>query len=302
MVRAKDEGLRKALLGLQLGDVRFDEPLAPWCSIRAGGRAEALVRPASPDALVAILKHAYAHGVPLTVLGGGANTLVGDHGVPGITVKLAPDFVAEDAATLTFSAGSAIARIVTVMKQQQKVGAEFLAGIPGTLGGAVTMNAGTKHGECMTIVDAVELATPAGVGWLDASQIPFEYRHTALPAGAIVTRIRFRLKDGDLAASRAQMDADLAYRKRTQPLSQPNFGSVFTNPKGDFAGRLIETVNLKGHTIGGAQFSMLHANWIVNLGGAKAADVVALMDLATTRVRDAHGVELHPEVKRIGVF
>ena len=98
------------------------------------------------------------------------------------------------------------------------------------------------------------------------------------------------------------MDADLAYRKRTQPLSQPNFGSVFTNPKGDFAGRLIETVNLKGHTIGQAQFSTLHANWIVNLGKATAADVVALMDLAMARVRDAHGVELHPEVKRIGVF
>ena len=98
------------------------------------------------------------------------------------------------------------------------------------------------------------------------------------------------------------MDADLAYRKRTQPLSQPNFGSVFTNPPGDFAGRLIETVKLKGHTVGRAQFSTLHANWIVNLGGASAADVVELMELATTRVREAHGVTLHPEVKRIGVF
>jgi UDP-N-acetylmuramate dehydrogenase len=140
------------------------------------------------------------------------------------------------------------------------------------------------------------------LGWVDAAQIPREYRCTSLPHGAIVTRVRFVLPEGDLDASKAQMDTDLGYRKRTQPLSQPNFGSVFTNPKGDFAGRLIETVQLKGHTIGRAQFSMLHANWIVNLGGANATDVVELMDLATTRVRDAHGVELHPEVKRIGLF
>lgn len=291
---------RSALLGLHLGDVKFDEPLAPWCSIRAGGSAEVLVRPATPDALVAVLKLAQAEGTPVAMLGGGANTLVGDLGVPGITLKLPSDFMGEDVKTLTFSAGAAITRLVTVMKQQHRVGAEFLAGIPGTLGGAVTMNAGTKHGECMTIVDAVELATPSGLGWV--SHLAYEYRHTALPPGAIVTRVRFRLREGDLAASKAQMDADLAYRKRTQPLSQPNFGSVFTNPKGDFAGRLIETVGLKGHTIGHAQFSTLHANWIVNLGKATAADVVALMDLATTRVRDAHGVVLHPEVKRIGVF
>ncbi len=203
---------------------------------------------------------------------------------------------------VTLSAGAAITRLLTVMKLQKRVGAEFLAGIPGSIGGAVTMNAGTKHGECMNLVEAVELATPAGLGWVDAAQIPFEYRHTTLPPGAIVTRVRFLLPEGDLEASKAKMEADLGYRKRTQPLSQPNFGSVFTNPKGDFAGRLIEAVNLKGHTIGRAQFSMLHANWIVNLGGANAADIVELMDLATTRVLDAHGIALHPEVKRVGVF
>lgn len=299
-----DTSLRSALVRLEPGELRFDEPLAPWCSFRAGGIAEAMVRPSSGQHLVELLKLAHDAGVPVTTLGGGANTLVGDGGVPGITLKLPSDLMPEQLAAdrVTLCAGAAIARLVTVMKQQQRVGAEFLAGIPGTLGGAVTMNAGTKHGECMSLVEAVELATPAGLGWVDASQIPFEYRHTTLPPGAIITRVRFALREGDLAASKAQMDTDLAYRKRTQPLSQPNFGSVFTNPKGDFAGRLIETVELKGHTIGRAQFSTLHANWIVNLGGAHAADVVELMDLATLRVREAHGVELHPEVKRIGVF
>jgi UDP-N-acetylmuramate dehydrogenase len=296
--------LRSALAHLAIKDLRFDEPLAPWCSVRVGGKAEVVVRPGSATQLVEVLALAAQAGVPLSVLGGGANTLVGDGGVPGITLKLDTDLMPEalDGECVTLGGGAPITRLITLMKQRQLVGAEFLAGIPGTIGGATTMNAGTKHGECMSIVEAVELATPDGIGWVDAKQIPFEYRHTTLPEGAVVTRVRFKLKAGDLAASKTQMDTDLAYRKRTQPLSQPNFGSVFTNPPGDFAGRLIEAVGLKGHTIGRAQFSMLHANWIVNLGNATAADVVKLMDLATTRVREAHGVSLHPEVKRIGVF
>ena len=285
-------------------EVRHDEPLAPWTSVRVGGSAEALVKPSSADSLHRVLSFAQKEGITVSILGGGANTLVGDLGVRGITLKLATDYFPEEIAAtrISLNAGSAIARIVTLMKQHKLVGAEFLAGIPGSIGGAVTMNAGTKHGECMSIVEAIELATPAGLGWVDASQIPFEYRQTTLPPDAIVTRVRFVLPEGDLEASKAKMEADLGYRKRTQPLSQPNFGSVFTNPKGDFAGRLIEAVQLKGHTIGRAQFSMLHANWIVNLGGANAADVTELMDLATVRVREAHGITLHPEVKRIGLF
>jgi UDP-N-acetylmuramate dehydrogenase len=148
----------------------------------------------------------------------------------------------------------------------------------------------------------VELATPDGIGWRSRTELAVEYRHTALPLGSVVTRARFRLRKGDLAQSQTQMDADLGYRKRTQPLSQPNFGSVFKNPPGDHAGRLIESVSLKGHTLGGAQISTLHANWIVNLGGATARDVVGLMDLAIARVREATGIQLQPEVKRIGRF
>jgi UDP-N-acetylmuramate dehydrogenase len=279
-------------------------PLAPWCTVRVGGSADALIRPPNPDVLVAILSQAKKARIPITLLGGGANTVVGDLGVRGVTLKLPADIAPEviDGPLITLSAGSAIARIVTVMKQQKLVGAEFVAGIPGTLGGAVAMNAGTKNGETMTVVDALELATADGVGWVPASSLEYEYRHTHLPPGAIVVRVRFKLREGDLAESQRKMDEDLGYRKRTQPLSQPNFGSVFTNPPGRFAGALIESVKLKGHTIGGAQISEKHANWIVNLGGAKAADVVALMTLAQTRVREATGVELHPEVKRIGEF
>jgi UDP-N-acetylmuramate dehydrogenase len=293
------------LSALEPGEVKRNEPLAPWCSVRVGGPAEALVRPASAASLVTVLQLAKEHHTPVTLLGGGANTLVGDLGVPGITLKLGHDYFPEQVTseTITVNGGSAIARIVTLMKANHRVGVEFLAGIPGTIGGAIAMNAGTKNGECMTAVDAIELATADGIGWVDAKTVSFHYRHTELPVGSIVTRVRFRLTSGDTAQSAQTMEADLAYRKRTQPLSQPNFGSVFTNPPGGhFAGALIERVGLKGRQIGLAQFSTLHANWVVNLGGAKASDITALMAEAQRRVLDETGIALVPEVKRVGVF
>ncbi|OJH34211.1 UDP-N-acetylmuramate dehydrogenase [Cystobacter ferrugineus] len=289
-------------------EVTAGAPLAPLTSVRVGGPAEALVRPRSPEALVALLRLVREEGVPLTVLGGGANTLVGDGGIPGVTVKLPGDLFPEVAdvgaeeGRLTLGAGSAIVRLCNVMRAQGLVGAEFLAGIPGTLGGAVTMNAGTKNGECFRVVEAVEVATADGLGWLTRADIPHGYRHTELPRGGVVTRVRFVLRKGDLEASKKVMDEDLAYRKRSQPLSQPNFGSVFANPPGDYAGRLIESVNLKGHIIGRAQVSLLHANWIVNLGGATARDVLSLLTLMQERVKQERGVVLQPEVKRVGVF
>ncbi len=285
-----------------------DEPLAPKTSVRVGGEAELFVRPRSVDGLLEVLKLARSESVPVALLGGGANTLVGDGGVPGITLKLPADFLLEEVrlrsseGRLTLGAGAAIARLIQLAKQNGLVGAEFLAGIPGTIGGAAVMNAGTKMGECMSIVEALEIATADGIGWTERSRLACRYRYTPLPADAVVTRVRFLLHPGDLAQSQAQMDADLGYRKRTQPLSQPNFGSVFQNPPGDFAGRLIEAAGLKGFTIGRAQISSLHANWIVNLGGATARDVVSLMELASSRVRDQSGIELKPEVKRVGVF
>jgi len=291
-------------------EVKRQEPLAPWCSVRVGGPAEALVRPSSAASLALVLKLARANGVPISLLGGGANTLVGDLGVPGITLKLNADYFPEEVVRrdgearvmITVNGGSAIARIVSLMKAHQLCGAEFLAGIPGTIGGATAMNAGTKNGECMAVVDALELATPEGIGWVEAKTVSFRYRHTDLPVGAVVTRVRFSLTSGDTAESAKKMEADLTYRKRTQPLSQPNFGSVFTNPPGHFAGALIEKTGLKGRQIGAAQISTQHANWIVNLGGARAHDVTSLMAEAQRRVLEETGVMLVPEVKRIGAF
>lgn len=310
MIAPSTPPARAGLLTGLAADASPNESLAPWTSLRVGGPAELLVRPRSPEALVALLARAKAEGIPVHVLGGGANTLVGDLGVPGITLKLPADLFPEEVQPsgageggwVTLGAGAAIARLINVMRTRGWVGAEFLAGIPGTIGGAVAMNAGTKQGECKRVLEAVELATPDGVGWVARSALTIHYRHTELPAGAVLTRARFRLLEGDIEASRAAMDADLGYRKRTQPLSQPNCGSVFQNPPGDHAGRLIESVGLKGTVLGGAQISPLHANWIVNLGQARAADVVGLIERARERVREATGIVLVPEVKRVGVF
>jgi len=289
-------------------EVRLDEPMAPKTSVRVGGSAELFIRPRSPDGLVQVLRQVHREQLPLFVVGGGANTLVGDGGIPGITLKVPADFFGDELKTtpsgaqITLGAGTPISRLIQVMKSQSLVGAEFLAGIPGTIGGALAMNAGTKMGECMSVVEAVEVATSEGIGWVQASALSYGYRHVVLPVNSVVTRVRFALRTGDRASSQAAMDADLTYRKRTQPSNQPSFGSVFQNPPGDFAGRLVERVGLKGHTIGRAQISSLHANWIVNLGGGKARDIVALMELAQSRVFSQTGIELKPEVKKVGIF
>ncbi len=152
------------------------------------------------------------------------------------------------------------------------------------------------------IVERVEVATASGVGWVLAARLGFAYRTCRLPAGGVVTRVAVRLRRGDAAASRAAMDADRDRRRRTQPLTQPTWGSTFRNPPGDHAGRLIEAAGLKGHRLGNAMWSDVHANFVVNLGGATARDCLALVNLARARVRERFGVELALEVRLVGEF
>jgi UDP-N-acetylmuramate dehydrogenase len=286
------------------GEVLRDEPLAPRTSIRVGGPADLLVRPADPDDLVTLLRGVRQLGVPLTVLGGGANALVADRGVRGVVLRLPADLGEERARgeTLLLSAGAPIARLMARAHALGLVGAEFTAGIPGTLGGATAMNAGTRQGELKDVLTRVELCTAEGPGFVPAGALGLGYRRSVLPPGAVVTRVEVRLRPGDVAASRAAMEADVARRRATQPLGQPTWGSTFANPPGRFAGQLIEAVGLKGHRIGGAMWSDLHANFLVNLGGASAADLLALVRLARRRVAERFGVVMEPEVRLLGEF
>jgi UDP-N-acetylmuramate dehydrogenase len=286
------------------GQVLRDAPLAARTAVRVGGPADLLVRPADPDALGVLLRTVAELGVPLVVLGGGANTLVADAGVRGVVLKLPQDFPGEvvDGGRLVLSAGAPTSRLPARAHAHGLTGMEFIAGIPGTLGGAVAMNAGTRIGEMRDVLSRVELATAEGAGFVPADGLGFGYRTCRLPPGAVVTRLEVKLREGDVASSQAVMREDRELRRRTQPLDRPTFGSTFTNPPGDHAGRLIEAVGLKGHRVGKATWSDVHANFIVNLGGATAADVVALIRLARVRVQERFGIRLETEVRFMGEF
>ncbi len=286
------------------GEIVRDAPLAPRTTIRVGGPADLLVRPSDPGALAELLRAVRELGVPLHVLGGGANTLVADAGVRGVVLRLPPDLAPEQVSPgrLVLGAGQPTSRLWVRAHALGLVGMEFVAGIPGTLGGAVAMNAGTRVGEMKDIVSRVELATADGAGFVDAAALGFAYRTCRLPAGAVATRVELALREGDVAASERVMQEDRDRRRRTQPLDRPTFGSTFRNPPGDFAGRLIEAVGLKGHRIGGALWSDVHANFVVNAGGATARDVLALVNVARSRVKDRLGVALETEVRLLGEF
>lgn len=297
-------GWREALAARVRGELLRDAPLAPRTSIRVGGPADLLLRPADVDDLVAALAAARELGVPVVVLGGGANTLVADAGVRGLVLRLPPDLSREAirAPRLLLAAGLPTARAVQRAHAHGLVGAEFLRGIPGTLGGALAMNAGTRAGEMKDVVTHVEVATADGLRDLPAEALAFAYRTCRLPEGAVVTRIGLELHRGDVAAAAKAMDEEWARRAATQPLDQPSFGSTFRNPPGDFAGRLVEAAGLKGYRVGGAEVSTRHANFVVNAGGATARDVLAVVRRMRDEVRARFGVTLETEVRRVGDF
>jgi UDP-N-acetylmuramate dehydrogenase len=299
MISWRDEIVRRVR-----GELLRDAPLAPRTAIRIGGPADLLVRPADPDALAELLRAVRELSVPISVLGGGTNTLVADAGVRGVVLRLPGPFAPEEAngELLVLSGGSPTSRAWVRGHELGLVGMELVAGIPGTLGGAVAMNAGTRAGAMSDIVSRVELATADGAGFVPAARLGFGYRTCRLPAGAVVTRVELALHSGDVAASESIMEADREQRRRTQPLDRPTFGSTFRNPPGEFAGRLVEAVGLKGHRVGNATWSDVHANFVVNLGGATARDVLALVNLARSRVKERYGVVLETEVRLVGDF
>lgn len=290
------------VLGLE---PRLDQSLAKLGFWRIGGPADLWVEVPSPAALAGVL----ALGAPTTVVGNGSNLLVSDAGVRGIALRLAGElrearFGEEDSRPVV-TAGGGLANAVLLRRVEQRGlgGLAALAGVPGTVGGAIRLNAGTALGEIGARVLRVELLLPGGVSQtLQAEDLEFRYRHARLPPGAVVCSATLRLDTDGVEAERARVADHLARRKATQPLDLPSCGSVFKNPPGDHAGRLIESVGLKGARAGGAQISDKHANFIVNLGDARAADVLALIRLARDTVHARTGVVLEPEVHAVGAW
>ena len=297
--------LAQALRKVVRGPVLEHEPLAAHVSIRMGGPADVFFRPIDPDDLVAGLRALRAEGQGHVVLGGGANTLVSDLGLREPVIQLGPGFATESWPSereLELGASVPGVRAWRAARRRGLCGPEFLVGIPGTLGGQVAMNAGTRLGSVSDLLIAAELATPDGVGWVDAKALDLGYRRCRLPVGAVVVRARLGLLPGDVAKGDLRVARDLEERRARQPWSLPNLGSTFKNPPGDHAGRLLEACGLKGHRLGSVAFSELHANFLVNLGGGRAADAHALVELGRKRVFEAMGVELEPEIRRVGVF
>ncbi len=285
-------------------DVREDEPLLKKTWWRVGGPADGYVEVASEQALATALTQCAATACPVFVLGNASNLLISDRGIRGLVLRLVGDLARARAAgpdRLVLGGGLKLVGFVRQAMREGWTGLEMLAGIPGTVGGAVVMNAGTRLGEVADRLEEVGLVLPSGEAHrAAAADLGLGYRRSALPRGAVVSSATFSLTGEDPARSRALVEEHLGYRERTQPTDVPTCGSTFRNPKGDHAGRLIEATGLKGHTVGAAQVSPKHANFLVNLGGATAEDIRALIETVRARVHDTHGVWLQPEVHLAG--
>jgi len=293
-------------LAESLGDaVRFDAPMARCTSLRIGGPADALATPANRRELARVLSICTRHRLPHAVLGAGFNTLAVDSRIEGVVIQLSRlrGLEVRPGGQLRAEAGVSHSQITNYCSQHGLSGLEFCAGIPGSVGGWLAMNAGVPGREMQDVVREIEVMSPTGrrVRHLSARELHFRYRALrGLAPGSVLVSALLEISVRDPATVRAEVMRHLDRRSATQPLDVPTCGSVFKNPPGDFAGRLIESVGLKGHRIGGAQISPLHANFISNLGGATADDVLALMDAARTAVREATGHRLVPEVRILG--
>ena len=286
-----------AALAVVIGPtLKLDEPMAPKTSMRVGGRAAAYAEIRDVRYLVAALAICDAEHVAWTILGLGSNLLVRDEGFPGLVIRLGGDFTKVSVEGTRIRAGGAVP-IVSLCREAAKhglTGIEGLVGIPGTVGGAVRMNAGTDV-EIGDVVDRVEVVV-AGEKLQTFTRPEFAYRRSTLDRRAVVCAAEIELARGDKAEVQAELRRRIDRRNATQPLELPNSGSIFRNPSGDYAARLIESAGCKGRRVGNAEVSQKHANFIVNRGGATCADVLALIGDVRAAVKKMHGVELEMEV------
>jgi UDP-N-acetylmuramate dehydrogenase len=283
------------------GRIQAGAPLAPFTWFRVGGPAEWLVRPANDADLVALLAGLPA-GMKLTVLGAASNLIIRDGGLPGVVLRLGGAFGAVQVEADGIVAGAA-ALDVTVAQHAAAAGLtglEFLSGIPGSIGGAVAMNAGAYGAEVKDVLDWAEVATADGIRHLVAADLAFAYRHATLPPQAVVIRARFRAAPGEATAIAARMAEIKAAREATQPVRARTGGSTFKNPPGHKAWELIDAAGCRGLTQGAAQVSEKHCNFLLNTGGATAAELEALGETVRARVLAHSGVTLDWEIKRIG--
>lgn len=297
------------LPGLEEGRLRYNEPMSRLTTFRVGGPADAVLAPAGPGELVQALRLCRQHGIPVTILGNGSNVVVADAGIRGLVVAFGPPFSGIDIREegsgwyeVRAEAGATLSAVAARCAAAGLEGMEFACGIPGTIGGAVFMNAGAYDG-CMA--DIVRTTRVLDADFLEhaigKAEHRFGYRESALMRdGTIILETHLLLRAGNRESIGARI-AELGVRRRlSQPLELPSAGSAFKRPPGHFAGKLISDCGLRGQRIGGAQVSEKHAGFIVNTGGATAADIRNLVRLVMETVRGSTGVSLEPEIRFIG--
>lgn len=297
---------RAALTAIFAERARFDEPLAPFTSWKIGGPADALVTPESEAELADLMRWCFKRKLPWFVLGSGSNLLVGDGGMRGIVMRLSGAFadvaVSAKGERVIVQAGASAGMALVTAKAATAgaAGIGSLAGIPGTVGGSLRMNAGTDK-EIGDFVRDVWVQSPSKPH-PHAISVRYFYRHSSLARDAVVSRVTLEFARGEPRSVREEMQSRLVRRKNTQPIALPNAGSCFRNPGGDKAARLIEAAGAKGWREGGAEVSPLHANFINNVDGATAKDVATLLARVAHAVRERFDVELQLEVHLVGVF
>jgi len=298
-----DPELRKELQHLDGVKAEWDVTMAGHTSLRVGGPVSCLLRPLNLAGLQTAVQVLNQNNYPYFILGRGTNLLVQDAGIKAVAISLEEGFsqVERNDGKVKAGAGLRLSRLLRFCLQQNLSGLEFIAGIPGSVGGALRMNAGTPAGEMADVCEAAHLVLADGaLARLDRTRLPFSYRRLDLPPAAVVVGAEFLLTVSSREHMRQRIRSLLKARKDKQPWRLPSAGSVFKNPPGDFAGRLIEAVGLKGVRIGDAQISPKHANFIVNRGQARARDILALIHLAQQKVSQEFGVHLELEIEVVG--
>jgi len=310
-----DKRQEKELINLAGKDVRFDCPMAQYTTFGTGGPVEALYEARSTELLQQVIAYLNEEQIDYLVVGRGSNLLVRDGGLEGVAILLrgslavieeekeclpAQNEQPGDSSIFT-GAGVSIADLLNYCRASRLGGLEFLAGIPGTVGGAIAMNTGAFGKEIGPSVEEIHEITAQGALVVRAgSQLRFSYRTLKIEKGNLIIRARLSSSRETEGLVAARITNYLKKRKETQPLEYPSAGSVFKNPPNDYAGRLIEQSGLKGERIGGAMISEKHANYIVNTGGAKAKDILALLRMARETVKRKTGIELEPEIRVVG--
>jgi UDP-N-acetylmuramate dehydrogenase len=282
---------------------KFDEPLKRYTAWKIGGPADALLEPANTHELIEAIKKAREHGVPVTVLGGGTNVLIRDGGIRGLTIRLAKSLkgVEIDGSRVVADAGALYPVLANTTAGRGLGGLEFATGIPGTVGGAVYMNAGAYGSETKEVLDWADVYQDGAVVRMENADLALSYRHSILHDHPdwVVLRAGYILAPGDPGELKARIKEFRTQRMDGSP-NRPSCGSTFKRPPGDFPGRVIEAAGLKGTRVGQVEVSPVHANYFVNLGGATAQEALELMALVREKVRERLGIELEPEVRVLG--